>query len=209
MAPFLLNVCASGIVIVLNHNFKIYGGDLAIGAYGIVNRVATLFVMVVIGLTQGMQPVVGYNFGARHFERVQKTLKKVIRIAVTIMGLGWVCSELLPGHIVAMFSDDAELNKLAEVGLRITILSFPMVGAQIVITNFFQSIGKAKISILLSLARQLLFLIPLLYTRPIWPWFGYLRSLGKYAASRYIGFYSAILTLHWYLKKTHGLQTIA
>ena len=148
MAPFLLNVCASGIVIVLNHNFKIYGGDLAIGAYGIVNRVATLFVMVVIGLTQGMQPVVGYNFGARHFERVQKTLKKVIRIAVTIMGLGWVCSELLPGHIVAMFSDDAELNKLAEVGLRITILSFPMVGAQIVITNFFQSIGKAKISIL-------------------------------------------------------------
>ncbi len=137
-----------------------------------------------------MQPVVGYNFGARHFERVQKTLKKVIRIAVTIMGLGWVCSELLPRHIVAMFSDDAELNKLAEVGLRITILSFPMVGAQIVITNFFQSIGKDKISILLSLARQLLFLIPLLLYAAPYGRFGYLRSLGKYAASRYIGFYS-------------------
>ena len=209
MATFLLNVCASGIVIVLNHNFKIYGGDLAIGAYGIVNRVATLFVMVVIGLTQGMQPVVGYNFGARHFERVQKTLKKVIRIAVTIMGLGWVCSELLPGHIVAMFSDDAELNKLAEVGLRITILSFPMVGAQIVITNFFQSIGKAKISILLSLARQLLFLIPLLYTLPHMAGLDIYGVWGSMPLADTLAFIAAILTLHWYLKKTHGLQTIA
>ena len=209
MAPFLLNVCASGIVIVLNHNFKIYGGDLAIGAYGIVNRVATLFVMVVIGLTQGMQPVVGYNFGARHFERVQKTLKKVIRIAVTIMGLGWVCSELLPGHIVAMFSDDAELNKLAEVGLRITILSFPMVGAQIVITNFFQSIGKAKISILLSLARQLLFLIPLLYTLPHMAGLDIYGVWGSMPLADTLAFIAAILTLRWYLKKTHGLQTIA
>lgn len=209
MAPFLLNVCASGIVIVLNHNFKIYGGDLAIGAYGIVNRVATLFVMVVIGLTQGMQPVVGYNFGARHFERVQKTLKKVIRIAVTIMGLGWVCSELLPGHIVAMFSDDAELNKLAEVGLRITILSFPMVGAQIVITNFFQSIGKAKISILLSLALQLLFLIPLLYTLPHMAGLDIYGVWGSMPLADTLAFIAAILTLRWYLKKTHGLQTIA
>lgn len=182
---------------------------MAIGAYGIVNRVATLFVMVVIGLTQGMQPVVGYNFGARHFERVQKTLKKVIRIAVTIMGLGWVCSELLPGHIVAMFSDDAELNKLAEVGLRITILSFPMVGAQIVITNFFQSIGKAKISILLSLARQLLFLIPLLYTLPHMAGLDIYGVWGSMPLADTLAFIAAILTLHWYLKKTHGLQTIA
>lgn len=201
MAPFLLNVCASGIVIILNHNFKLYGGDLAIGAYGIVNRVATLFVMVVIGLTQGMQPIVGYNFGARHWERVQQTLQKVILLAVTIMGMGWLMSELLPGHLVAMFSDDHELNLLAEVGLRITILSFPMVGAQIVITNFFQSIGKAQISILLSLARQLLFLVPLLY---ILPHIGHLDIYGVWGSmpvADTLAFIAAILTLRWYLRR--------
>lgn len=201
MAPFLLNICASGIVIILNHNFKAYGGDLAIGAYGIVNRIATLFVMVVIGLTQGMQPIVGYNYGAGHFERVQQTLKKVIWVAVTVMGVGWLMSELLPGHIVAMFSDDNDLNVLAKVGLRITILSFPLVGAQIVITNFFQSIGKAKISILLSLARQLLFLVPLLY---ILPHVGNLDIYGVWGSmpiADTFAFIATVLTLRWYLKK--------
>lgn len=202
MAPFLLNVCASGIVVILNHSFKTYGGDLAIGAYGIVNRVATLFVMVVIGLTQGMQPIVGYNFGARHFDRVQQTLKKVIIVAVSIMSIGWLFSELLPGYIVAMFSDDLHLNELAKVGLRIAILSFPMVGAQIVITNFFQSIGRAKISIFLSLARQLLFLIPMLYILPyFWEINGVWASMP---ISDTIAFTAALITLRWYLKKMKG-----
>lgn len=201
MAPFLLNVCASGVVIILNHSFKTYGGDLAIGAYGIVNRVATLFVMVVIGLTQGMQPIVGYNYGAQHYDRVQKTLKKVVFLAVGIMSVGWVLSELLPQHIVAMFSDDHALNDLAEVGLRITILSFPMVGAQIVITNFFQSIGKAKLSIMLSLARQLLFLIPLLYAMPH---VANLHIYGVWASmpiADTLAFIAAVVTLRWYLGK--------
>lgn len=201
MAPFLLNVCASAVVIILNHSFKAYGGDLAIGAYGIVNRVATLFVMVVIGLTQGMQPIVGYNFGAQHFDRVQQTLKKVIFVAVSVMSVGWILSELLPGHIVAMFSDDHKLNELAKIGLRITILSFPMVGAQIVITNFFQSIGKAKISVLLSLARQLLFLIPLLYTLPHIGHLGIYGVWGSMPIADTVSFIAAIFTLRWYLKK--------
>lgn len=201
MAPFLLNVCASAIVIILNHSFKTYGGDLAIGAYGIVNRVATLFVMVVIGLTQGMQPIVGYNFGARHFDRVQQTLKRAILVAVLVMSMGWILSELLPEHIVALFSDDHELNALAKIGLRITILSFPMVGAQIVITNFFQSIGKAKVSILLSLARQLLFLIPLLY---LLPHVGNLEIYGVWGSmpiADTLAFIASVFTLRWYLKK--------
>lgn len=201
MAPFLLNICASGIVIILNHNFKSYGGDLAIGAYGIVNRMATLFVMVVIGLTQGMQPIVGYNYGAGHFERVQQTLKKVIWIAVTVMSVGWLMSELFPEHIVAMFSDDNDLNVLAKVGLRITILSFPLVGAQIVITNFFQSIGKAKISILLSLARQLLFLVPLLYTLPHFRNLDIYGVWGSMPIADTFAFIAAVFTLRWYLKK--------
>lgn len=200
MAPFLLNICASGIVIVLNHSFKTYGGDLAIGAYGIVNRMATLFVMVVIGLTQGMQPIVGYNFGARHFDRVRQTLRKVIFVAVSIMSVGWLLSELFPGFIVGMFSDDHQLNQLAEKGLRIMILSFPMAGAQIVITNFFQSIGRARISIFLSLARQLVFLLPLLYTLP-----HFMDIEGVWASmpiSDTISFIAAIITLRWYMRKT-------
>ena len=199
MAPFLLNVCTSAIVIILNHSFKDYGGDLAIGAYGIVNRVAIFFVMVVIGLTQGMQPIVGYNFGARHFDRVQQTLKKVIVVAVTIMSVGWLLCELLPGHIVALFSDDSRLNELARVGLRITMVAFPLVGAQLVITNFFQSIGRAKISIFLSLARQLFFLIPLLLILPrIWHIDG---VWGSMPLSDTIAFLAAVLTLRWYLRK--------
>lgn len=201
MAPFLLNVCASAIVIVLNYSFKAYGGDLAIGAYGIVNRIATLFVMGVIGLTQGMQPIVGYNYGAQHFDRVQETLKKVIFVAVSVMTVGCLLSELLPAHIVAMFSDDAGLNVQAEVGLRIAILSFPLVGAQIVITNFFQSIGKAQISILLSLARQLLFLLPLLYTLPHIGGLGIYGVWGSMPVADILAFIATLLTLRWFFKK--------
>ncbi len=110
-------------------------------------------------------------------------------------------SELFPGYIVAMFSDDYELNELAKVGLRITILAFPMVGAQIVITNFFQSVGKAKISILLSLARQLLFLIPLLY---ILPNIGHLDIYGVWGSipvSDILAFVTAVFALRWYLRR--------
>ena len=174
---------------------------MAIGAYGIVNRVATLFVMVVIGLTQGMQPIIGYNFGARRFDRVQQTLKKVIWLAVAVMGAGWLMSEIFPRHIVAMFSDDNDLNLLANIGWRITILSFPMVGAQIVITNFFQSIGKARISILLSLARQLLFLIPLLYTLPHVGQLGIYGVWGSMPVSDVLAFIAALITLRWYVKR--------
>lgn len=199
MAPFLLNVCASAIVVILNQSFKSYGGDLAIGAYGIVNRVLTLFVMVVIGLTQGMQPIVGYNYGAQRYDRVQQTLKRAVFVAVGIMTVGWLVSEITPGHIVALFSDDDDLNQLAQTGLRIAALMFPFVGAQIVITNFFQSIGKAKISIFLSLARQLLFLIPLLFLLPLhWGIIGVWSSMP---VSDSVAFVAAVLTLRWYLRK--------
>lgn len=201
MAPFLLNVCASGTVIILNHSFKTYGGDLAIGAYGIVNRVATLFVMVVIGLTQGMQPIVGYNYGAKHYDRVRQALKKAIIAAVSIMSVGWLLSEICPALIVSMFSDDAKLNELAETGLRITILAFPFAGVQIVITNFFQSIGRAKISIFLSLARQLLFLVPLLYTLP--HLLGINGVWGSMPISDSIAFIASILTLRWYSRSNY------
>ena len=156
MSPFLMNVCASAIVIIFNKSLLLYGGDLAIGAYGILNRLLMLFVMVIMGLTMGMQPIVGYNHGAHKFGRVKQTLKYCMIAGGCITSLGFVFSELFPNLVVNMFTDDKELTALARTGLQIGVLMFPFVGIQIVISSFFQSIGKAKISIFLSLSLSLI-----------------------------------------------------
>ena len=161
LAPFLLNVCACIMVIFLNSSLKENGGDLAIGAYGsIINRMLMLIVMIVAGLNQGMQPILGYNYGAKQYSRMWKTLFAGIFVGTIITTLGWTMFVFFPDQVVKIFSDDSTLNEIASKGLTITGLCFPLVGAQIVITNFFQAIGKSKISILLSLSRQMLFLVP-------------------------------------------------
>ena len=161
LAPFLLNVCASIMVIFLNSSLKENGGDLAIGAYGsIINRMLMLIVMIVAGLNQGMQPILGYNYGAKQFSRMWKTLFYGIFVGTVISTSGWVMFVFFPDQVVSVFSNDVTLNQIASNGLTRTGLCFPLVGAQIVITNFFQAIGKSKISILLSLSRQMLFLVP-------------------------------------------------
>ena len=160
MSPFLMNVCACAIVIVINNSLQEHGGDMAIGAYGIINRLLTLYVMIVLGLTMGMQPIVGYNFGAQKIDRVKQTLKLGIISGVVITSSGFLICEFFPHAVSAVFTDSDELIGLAVDGLRLTVLMFPFVGAQIVIGNFFQSIGKVKISIFLSLTRQLLYLLP-------------------------------------------------
>lgn len=161
LAPFLLNVCASIMVIFLNSSLKENGGDLAIGAYGsIINRMLMLIVMIVAGLNQGMQPILGYNYGAKQFSRMWKTLFYGIFVGTVISTSGWIMFVFFPDQVVSVFSNDVTLNQIASNGLTITGLCFPLVGAQIVITNFFQAIGKSKISILLSLSRQMLFLVP-------------------------------------------------
>ena len=151
MSPFLMNVCACIIVIIINNSLQEHGGDMAIGAYGIINRLLTLYVMIVLGLTMGMQPIVGYNFGAQKLNRVKQTLRLGILSGVVITSSGFLICELFPHAVSALFTDSDELIDLAVEGLRLAVLMFPFVGAQIVIGNFFQSIGKAKISIFLSL----------------------------------------------------------
>ncbi len=160
LSPFLLNACACLIVVIVNLGLKRHGGDLAIGAYGIVNRVLILLFMTVVGLTQGMQPILGYNYGARRMDRVKLTLKYGVIAGTGITTAGFAASELFPGLIAAMFTKDATLIALATDGLRIMTAAFPLAGSQIVIANFFQSIGWARVSIFLSMSRQWLFLIP-------------------------------------------------
>ena len=166
MSPFLMNAAASVIVIIINQGLLKYGGDLAVGAYGIVNRIAFLFVTVVLGLNQGMQPIAGYNFGAKLYSRVTEVLKKTILIATLIMCTGFIIVESVPHAVASIFTTDKELIDIASLGLRIVFICYPIVGFQIVTSTFFQSIGMAKKAIILSLTRQILFLIPFLLILP-------------------------------------------
>lgn len=166
MAPFLMNAVACFVVIIINQQLRKYGGDLAIGAYGIVNRVVFLFIMIVMGFTQGMQPIAGYNYGARQNSRVIEVVKKTIWCAMIVMSFGFVVCELFPRTVVSAFTSDDELIFHAAQGLRIVMIMFPILGFQMVVSNFFQSIGKPQKAIFLSLSRQLIFLIPCLYLLP-------------------------------------------
>lgn len=166
MSPFLMNLAATLVVILINHSLRKYGGDLAIGAYGIINRVSFLFVMVVLGITQGMQPIVGYNYGARRYDRVLEVLKKGIISGVVVMTIAFAFVEIFPYALTRAFTCDQELIEIASKGFRIVFIIFPIIGFQIVCSNFFQSIGKARKAIFLSLTRQVIVLIPLLFIFP-------------------------------------------
>ncbi len=166
LAPFLMNVASCFVVLFINQRLKQFGGDLAIGAYGIVNRISFLFIMIVMGFTQGMQPIAGYNYGARMYDRVIKVLKYTMWCATVVTTFGFLLSEVCPRALVSVFTTDSELLALSVDGFRITMLMFPIVGGQMVISNFFQSIGLVGKSIFMSLSRQLLFLLPCLAILP-------------------------------------------
>ncbi|MBR5696247.1 MAG: MATE family efflux transporter [Paludibacteraceae bacterium] len=167
MAPFMLNACACLVVILINRALTEYGGDLAVGAYGgIVNSVLMVFAMIVMGLNQGMQPIAGYNFGAQIYSRVRKVLKMTILSATCVTTFAFLVSESIPYYVARLFTTDEELIRIAIRGLRICSAAFPIVGFQMVASNFFQSIGKASKAVILSSTRQLLLLIPLLLILP-------------------------------------------
>jgi putative MATE family efflux protein len=166
LSPFLMNVASCFIVILINNGMKRYSGDLAIGAFGIVNRLSFMFILIVMGLNQGMQPIAGYNYGARQMARVMEVLKLTVFFATIITTVAFLTGELIPETVTRIFTTDEELIRLSVYGLRITVMLFPLIGAQIVIANFFQSIGMAWKAIFLSLARQVLVLIPCLIILP-------------------------------------------
>ena len=166
LAPFLMNSAGSIIIIIINQNLIKHGGDLAVGAYGVINRVASLFAMVVFGLTQGMQPIAGYNFGAKQFDRVNAVMKLTVLLATGVMTVGFLISEIFPHAVAAAFTTEEELINIVVPGLRIVMILFPIVGFQMVASTFFQSIGMAGKAIFMSLTRQVLFLLPCLIILP-------------------------------------------
>ncbi|MBQ4197091.1 MAG: MATE family efflux transporter [Bacteroidales bacterium] len=166
MAPFLMNACSCVIVIVINKQLTTYGGDMAIGAYGIQNRLGFIAAMIVMGINQGMQPIAGYNYGAQKHDRVSKVLHISIFWASVVTTLFFIVTELFPRQLAEIFTDDEELLAHTIRGMRINFVAFAIIGFQMVTTNFFQSIGKAKKAIFLSLTRQAICLLPLLLILP-------------------------------------------
>ena len=189
LSPFLMNLCACLIVILINRGLKEHGGDMAIGAYGIVNRISFLFVMIIMGFNQGMQPIAGYNYGARLFPKVKEVTGLTMRWATGVATTGFLLCELVPAWIIRMFTTDAELIDISVYGLRVVFAVFPVVGFQMVASNFFLSIGMSKQAIFLSLTRQLIFLIPCLIVLPMW-----LGALGVWVSMPISDLVAAIVT---------------
>ena len=199
ISPFLMNVTSCVIVIFMNNQFVRYGGDMAVGAYSIANSVVMMFFMFVMGVCQGMQPIAGYNYGAEKYDRMLRCLFMAIGCATTILLVGWILSMLFPREIARIFTTDETLIELSATGIKLDMLVFFVVGAQATITHFFQSIGKVKVSIFLSLSRQLFLLLPMAYVFPlIWGLDGVWYSMP---ASDFLSFAMTIPLLMWYMKK--------
>lgn len=174
LSPFLMNMASCFVVLLINNQLRRYGdqmgegvGDIAIGAYGIVNRILFLFVMIVMGFNQGMQPIAGYNFGAGHYDRVVKVFWQTVGWATLCTTLGFVVGTFFPEVGVRLFTNEAKMTEIASRGFTIAVATFPIVGIGMVASNFFQSIGMAGKAIFLSLSRQVLFLIPCLIVVPL------------------------------------------
>ena len=167
LGPFLMNTAACLVSMFINQQLRHYGGDLAIGAYGIINRISFLFIMVIMGINQGMQPIASYNYGAGKGKRVKEVYWLSVKCATIVCLAAFVVSEFLPGPAVSMFTNDPTLKGLAVHGMRMMNFLFPIIGFQIISTNLFQCLGMVKKSVFLSLSRQLIFLLPALYLLPL------------------------------------------
>ena len=190
MGPFLMNAAACLVTLFINQQLRDYSGDLGIGAYGICNRFVFMFIMICMGLNQGMQPIAGYNYGARQYSRVKEVFWNTARLAMVVTTICFIFGMFLSRAAVGIFTHDEQLMELSSRALRIMTLVFPIVGFQMVATNFFQCLGMVNKSIILSLSRQLLFLLPLLYMLPT-----YFGSDGVWYSFPIADTISSILTL--------------
>lgn len=203
LSPFFMQVAASGVAVLMNTSLKNYGGDLAIGAYGILMSLLMLITMFVIGLNQGLQPIIGYNYGAEIYNRVKATFYYGIKISTIVTTLGFLFGVFFPRLFAQAFTSDLQLLDLAENAMRISILAFPLVGFQVVISGYFQSVGQAKKSIILSLSRQLIFLIPSIIILP--RMFG---LDGVWAATPVSDFLASLLAFTFFIRQRKVLNQL-
>lgn len=189
LSPFAMQLAASAVVIFMNKGLAQYGGDIAVSAMGIINNVASLFVMVVFGINQGAQPIIGFNYGAQKYERVKDALKYAIGAATLVVTIGFMTTQLFAPQMIGLFSNDSELIELGAKGLRRVMIFMPIIGFQIVSSAYFQAVGKPKQSMLLSLSRQVLLLIPMIIILP-----KFMGLMGLFTAGPVADLSSSILT---------------
>ena len=183
MSPFLMNVAASGVVALLNKQLIHYGGDLAVGAYGIINTFGSLAVMLILGVCMGMQPIAGYNYGAGHPQRLKSVYTLTMKVNVIIGMVAAVLALAIPHLLLRAFTKEEELIQIAVPGMRFMLVMFALVGFTITNSNFFQSIDKPWIAIVTSLSRQVLFLAPMIYVvPPLFENMGYQGLTGVWAS---------------------------
>ena len=161
LSPFLYNIAHCFVVIIINNQLKSFGGDMAIASYGVINRMTYVFAMIVMGFNQGMQPVAGYNYGAKKYDRVMRSFYITSAYATGTMGIMFLLGECMPEWVTRVFTSDADLVNLTIEPMRIICSTMLVIGFQMVTGNLFTSIGKAGRAIFLSLTRQVLYLIPL------------------------------------------------
>ena len=204
LSPFCMQLCACMVVILINKGLSTHGGDIAIAAYGIINGITFLFLMIVMGICQGMQPIAGYNYGAQLYPRVIKVLRYCIIYATIVMCFSFVVCEFFPKLPIRLFTNDPKLTELSIEGMRLIQLVAPLIGFAIVVGHFFQSIGMAKTSIFLSLSRQLIFLIPFLLIFP-----GLWGTKGVWLSITVSDFISVVFSAFvlWRFNHKGGLRT--
>lgn len=202
VSPFLMQLASSLINFILNKTLLIYGGDIAIAAIGVINSIAMLIMMPVFGITQGVQPIIGFNYGAKKYDRVKQALKLAILGATSIVTLGFIVVQLFPQSLISIFGkNEAELIKIGSHGIRIFLSMLPVIGFQVVSSNYFQAVGKPKYSIFLSLSRQVIVLIPMLLILP-----NIFKLNGVWMAGPVSDLIASIITAIFLLREMHKLN---
>ena len=202
LSPFLLQMAASVTLFIFNNNLLTYGGEMAVAAMGVINRTNMMLLMPIFGINQGAQPVIGYNYGAKKYDRVKKTLALAAVAATLICVFGFLFIELFSHQIIGLFNKDEDLIEIGTRGIRIFLIMLPIVGIQIIITNYFQAVGKASRAIFLSLTRQVLFLIPLVVILPV-----FFKLDGIWIAGPVADFSSSLLAILLLVKEFRYLQS--
>jgi putative MATE family efflux protein len=204
MAPFSMQIANSFVQGLLNKKLIVFGGDLAVGAMGIINSILTLFVMTIVAINMASQPIIGFNFGAKSADRVKGALKISIIAATVIAVCAFAFIQAIPGLIVKLFNNDSRvLYDIAVKGLRMVTLALPIVGFQVVASNFFQSVGKAKLAIFATIFRQVIALLPLLFLLPV-----FLKIDGIWIAFPISDTISAIVVYYILLREWRKIEML-
>jgi len=203
IAPFATQIANSLVQVVANNSLKAYGNDLSIGAMTIISSINMVFMMPIFGINQGCQPIIGFNYGAKKYHRAKKTFIIATIAATAICTIGGILIQIFPEFTINIFNNDAELASVAIKGVRMYLLMMPIVGINIVATSYFQSVGKAKVSMFVSLLRQVILLIPFTLILPL-----FLGLDGVWAAGACADFLSVVITLILIFKEFKSLNKL-